>query len=324
MDMSKFRRNSSFYKIGGVNSRKDLVINQQIDEFNLFQDSHPNTYWVTINDEITPIRATMQDVTDLEMRSDTKNMLTPLGSEVYTGDIVNWNGVKWFCIYKKQKNVINSNKAKIQPTNFTLKLPFYKDSVATIAEVPTLITSGYSDIRQENVPFQFDVTMIYITVQYNDITRFALKKLNRVMLHEGEVYQITGADYTQVDEVTGKGAIRLNLKSSLVSSDYDNEELGICDYYKFFPKTSIIPPTDISNVVLNISKNNLIRFESTEITSNTPVEFKFDGENYNCTLVNITDTSCTLQSSNNVGIVKVKAVSKDISTDFATVRVSIK
>jgi hypothetical protein len=92
MDMEKYRRTSAFISTGGNSDyERKMVVKQAMDEFDIYQAYAPNTHWVYVNDNPTPILATFQDVSDLEVRADTKWLATSLRNKIYAGDIVTWN-----------------------------------------------------------------------------------------------------------------------------------------------------------------------------------------------------------------------------------------
>jgi hypothetical protein len=89
--IDKFRKMSPYYNVNDDKTIRDVTVDQARLEFEYYQETNPNTFRVYINDSVTPILGTMQDVTDLELRTDTKWMLTSLGNKVYMGDYITWN-----------------------------------------------------------------------------------------------------------------------------------------------------------------------------------------------------------------------------------------
>jgi hypothetical protein len=234
---------SPYYNVNDDKTIRDVTVDQARLEFEYYQETNPNTFRVYINDSVTPILGTMQDVTDLELRTDTKWMLTSLGNKVYMGDYITWNNKKWMCIYDKQKNTDNCYRVKIQPCNAQLKFASFKMGTNSpiIQSIP-IITNVYLTELQyftKNITLPVDMDILGVSVAYNYYTNM-FDKQSRIYLY-GKTWEIAGVDYTNIDFINGtnKGFLRWMVKPSKDNDVYDNLDLGICDYYKYYPKTTV-------------------------------------------------------------------------------------
>jgi hypothetical protein len=329
MDMNKYRRKSSF--TGSNSSNPDLMIGEVMLEqakmdFCLYQEGSPNTYRIYVNDNVTPILGTLIDVSDLEMITDSKWLLTSLDNKINMGDTITINEQKWLCMYDKEKTTQNCYKVKIQRCNYAIKFPFYLDGVPTIYTADAITFTFLTDIRDYKQPFPVYSGTEYITIQYNDITK-RLKEEDRLWVHE-KPYKITGVDYTNVNYYNNIGAFKLIVKPEIKSSDLDNLELRICDYYKFFPKnTTVIPNVYTLNAM--VDKNTIDIYGQanilvSDILAGENVKFIFEGKNINCTIINVTNNSCTIQANQSIGIVFVRCYLESDPSKYAIVRIVVK
>jgi hypothetical protein len=324
MDIRKYQIISAFNGVGGKSDfERQMVRKQAISEFDIYQQYSPNSHMVYINDNPTPILATFQDVSDLEVRADTKWMATSLDNKVCAGDIVTWNvngkysfdsngrviGRKWLVIYDKEKNTANSYKVKIQPCNYAIKFPFYKeDGTPSIYIADSIIMTYLTDSKDFKQPFPTETGTTFASVPYNDITS-RIYRQDRIWLFD-DAFEVGGVDFTNIDFYVGKGFLKWTLRPNNTSSDLDRKDLGICDYYKIFPKpTTTIPVTPNPNLTISASSTKLNTFSKMTINATAigNVLFIFDGENIGCTLTNMDGKSCVINVGGEVGIVYVKA-----------------
>jgi hypothetical protein len=329
IDMNKYRRKSSF---AGVNSSnpdlmiREVMLEQAKLDFQLYQETAPNTYQIYINDSATPILGTLIDVSDLEMTTDSKWLLTSLDNKVQMGDTVTINNIKWLCMYDKEKTTQNCYKVKIQRCNYAIKFPFYLDGIPTIYTANSIVFTFLTDIRDFKQPFPVYSGTVYVTIQYNEITK-QLKEEDRIWVHE-KPHKITGIDYTNVDYYNGMGTFKLVVKPEIRSSDLDNLELKICDYYKFFPKNEVVTPVTYTLNAIS-DKSTIGTYEQANISvSGVPTgviaKFIFENNNINCTITNVTDNSCTLQANQSIGIVVVRCYLESDPSKYALVRIVVK
>lgn len=318
LDMSKYRKNSSFHSDGGSDVLRVQSRNLATKEFDMYQRSAPNTFEVYINGSTTPILGTFIDVSDLEIRQDTKWVMTSLNNKICAGDILTVNGKKWMCVYDKVKNTQNCLKVKIQPCNYALKIMYKDASTYKVYTADSYIMTFLTDNRELKQPFPNETGTTFVSVQYNDITS-KLKVNDRIWLYD-KAFEIAGIDWTNIDFYTKKGFIKYTARPSLIVSEHDDEVNGIIDYYKYIPKTVTRLTEPVSAVTLIADKQKLYAFEKAIITANVPVDYTFDSDNMNCTITNITSNGCVLNTGSQVGIVYVKATSKSNPNDFTRIR----
>jgi hypothetical protein len=323
MDMNKYRKMSAFVGTGGGSDyERKMVLKQAKNEFDIYQQYSPNTHKVYVNDSPTPILATFQDVSDLEVRADTKWLATSLENKIYAGDIITWNvngeyqfdangvaiGRKWLVVYDKDKNTANSYKVKVQPCNYAIKFPFYKeDRTPEIYTGHSIIMTYLTDTKDFKQPFPTEVGTTFVSLPYNKITA-TIKPEARIWLYD-KVFEVGGVDFTNIDFYTGKGFLKWTLRPATKSLDVDRIDLGVADYYKFFAKPTIISSVSDSVIVMTSSatKVNVGSKVMINVTAPTDVQFAFEGLNMGCTITNITGNSCVLNIGNEIGIVYVKA-----------------
>lgn len=313
VDMEKYRKNSSFYRTGAKEDyERNMIIGQAIDEFDVYQRYAPNTHTIYINDDPTPVLATMQDVSDLEVRADTKWMATSLRHKVYAGDILTWNGRKWIVVYDKVKNTQNCYKVKIQPCNYSIQFAYFdKNKNPQVCSADSIIMTFLTDTKDFKQPFPTEVGTTFASVQFNEITNL-VKRGDRIYLFDSP-FDVVGIDFTNIDFYCNKGFLKWTLRPSLNNTELDNPELKICDYYKYFPKPTniqpIVPNTEFSIVA---DKKTIKPFESASIQiinnpNNDKMEIAFEGSNIHCMLKDITNDGCKLQAGSDIGFVYVKA-----------------
>jgi hypothetical protein len=110
-----------------------------------------------------------------------------------------------------------------------------------IQSIP-IITNVYLTELQyftKNITLPVDMDILGVSVAYNYYTNM-FDKQSRIYLY-GKTWEIAGVDYTNIDFINGtnKGFLRWMVKPSKDNDVYDNLDLGICDYYKYYPKTTV-------------------------------------------------------------------------------------
>jgi hypothetical protein len=152
MNIEKHRKNSSYYRFkNDLPSEliRDTVLQQAIEEFEIYLQYAPNTHKIYINGSNIPILGTLQDVSDLELNSDSKWLLTSLKNEIYLGDVLNINGRRWICFYDKEKNTQNCYKVKITPCNYQVKIPLLNSNNEPFIYTAYSIVSTYlTDMKE--------------------------------------------------------------------------------------------------------------------------------------------------------------------------------
>jgi hypothetical protein len=328
MDVSRHRRSSSFGKFKNEkpsNFIRDTILDQAIREFDVYQEYAPNTYDLYVNDSTEIILGTMQDVSDLELLTDTKWLLAPLSANIKNGDIITEkiSNKKWICIYDKNKTTQDCLKVKIQPCTYAIRIPYLNNENVPMVHTADAVAITYiTDIKDFKQPFPTENGTTFMSVQYNPITA-NIKRLDRLWYFDS--YEVIGIDYSNVNNYKNCGTIKWTLRPTIRRDDYDNYELGICDYYKYFKK-NIATPINNDILTYEISNKTPLALDKVNIkvTNYDNVKFVFYGETLGCTLTNVTSNSCVLNTSKEIGIVYVKCYLEDNPNIYTNIRIVIK
>lgn len=324
--LSRYRRISSFRAIGsGSDYERNAVLKQAIQEFDWYQKYSPNTHRVYINGAKTPILATFIDVSDLEVTTDSKWMLTSLKNDIRVGDSILWGNRMWMCIYDKEKNTANCYKTKVQPCNFPLKIAVYEDvdnkANPIVYTHNSIVLTYLTDTRNTKQVLPTESGSTYISMKYDKYSR-QIKSGNRLWIH-GKPFSVVGEDYTNVDFYTGYGIVKFTTRPDTIANGSDNIELGVCDYYKFFPQESVPPVQPVVDIETNITNTNISVYDKITInaqsTQYSEFEFVFVGDMNACVLSINSSTSATLKVGKNIGYVtvRIKSVSNpDVYKDI--------
>lgn len=311
IDIGKFQKISSYNKIHDMTlADAEISRKQAIKEFDQYQRSAPNTFWINVNGSKDKILATFQDVSDLEVRADTKWVTTSLLYKLNQGDIITWDGKPWMVVYDKKKNTGNCYKCKVQPCTYPVKIAMKDDfNKPYIYTADSIAMSYLSDIQYLKQPFPTEIGTMFISVQFNKILS-SIEEEFRIWIFD-KPYKITGIDYTNIDHYTNHGFIKWTCRPEL-PSEFDNSELMVCDYYKFFEKPQDVKPpvqNDFNVIVssYSISINSYCRL-SVDISDE--VVYEFVGDTCKCTLEQ-NGHEALLKSKREYGYVKIKIYKKN-------------
>lgn len=337
IDMSKYRGTSDLAQFGGGEDyERRIQRDQAIREFDIYQQYAPNSHMVYVNDSKTPILATIQDVSDLEVRVDTKWIATSLVNKVEAGDIVTWdisgeykfeNGVpqgrKWIVFYEKEKNTANSWKSKMQPCNFGIKVPYIDDlGKPQIFIANSIIMTYLTDLKDFKQPFPTEVGTTFITAPFNDITKKVDREF-RLWLYDSP-FQVTGVDFTNIDFYKNTGFLKWTLRPCK-ATPMDNKELGICDYYNYFKKDVVPPIVDTDPIQFDFKEKKVEKNQKITIKMVNDLEFKFmfEGENFDTTLLKVSKNSFELNVGMSNGIIRIKAINTINPSEFKVLKIAI-
>lgn len=330
VDINKHRLNSSYKGLNSTKSSefiRDSILNQAIVEFGLYKQYAPNSREFYINDDSgMSVFGVMIDVSDLEILTDTKWLLTSLDNKINNGDIITEkkSNRKWICIYDKDKTTQTCYKVKIQPCTYPIKIPYFDDAKNPQVYVADSIVSTYlADIKDFKQPFPTENGTTFISMQYNTFTS-KLKRQDRLWYFDS--YEIIGIDYTNVDKYINCGVIKFTLRPTMKKDDLDNYELGICDYYKYFTKPSGTAIIENGGLTYEISNKTPKPLEKISITlaSSTNVGFEFVGATLGSTITNVTSNSCVFNAGTEIGIVYVKCYLINSPNTYTNIRIVIK
>ena len=202
----------------------------------------------TIGEDIYDV--SIQDVNDQNNKGlrDDKYLICSMTTPIKVGDIGIWDKYnEHYVVVSDEKKTVESNKRfSIYPCNYLLKWVDIKGKADResycVVEDATMYTDG---IKEETV-IKYQDQMIKIVIPSSvEINKFAEDQRLYV---DGKFYVITS-----VNRLT-KGITRLTAVSTL-KSEYDNEELGIADYFKI-DRTPTPPITDVK--VISITGKQIL------------------------------------------------------------------
>jgi hypothetical protein len=180
-----------------------------------------------------------------------------------------------------------------------------------IYNADSVIYTYLTDMKEFKQPMPSETGTSFVTVQFNDITN-KITRQDRIWLYNS-AYDVTGVDFTNIDFYINKGFIKWTLRPDKVVQDLDNVELGICNYYKYFPKETddVVGGGSggvrivLSSQKVNCGKQTLITVEG--VSQGDKINFTFDGDNLGCSIKTVSNTSCVLSVGKEIGFVKLKA-----------------
>lgn len=316
-------------KISTSDYIRNDIRSQVVREFDYYQASTPNTHPIYVNGSEKPILATIQDVSDLEIRADTKWVLTSLENKIYTGDVFIWGTRKWLVVYEKEENVGGNYICKAQPCTSPINYMALENGKPVIKTVDTILMTYLTDMKDFKQPFPTETGTTFISLPYNEET-IKVKEDTRIWVVDSPM-RITGIDVTNIDHYTGHGFLKWTLRPA-DKLQSDNKDLKVCDYYDYFPKENqkppIITPEPSENVGLYIVDNQLA-LRNTTIYLNTlidkPVRYSFVGNNDKCTLYKDKNSNkCTLKLSNIASFLKIKASLIEDENKYDILRIVVK
>lgn len=156
------------------------------------------------------------------------------------GDVVSWMNNQWL-ITEYDANTEVYVRAKMQQCNYLLK---WIDDTGKICEHWCIIQDGTKYLTGEYEDRNFVVTRgdtrITMTISKNSDTT-KLNRSNRFLIDDPDIdsreklsYELTKP--LKVGHVYDTGGVFSFVLQETASTEYDNHELGIADYYKFFPR----------------------------------------------------------------------------------------
>lgn len=331
IDYSKYRSISSFANINtniDGDFERNLLLNQAEEEFDYYLKYSPTRMTGYVNNSTEPILLTLQDVSDLEVSSDSKWMLTSLKNKVYVGDTILIDGRKWLSVYNKEKTTRDCYKVKVQPCNYNAKLAMFDNDGVTpiVYSIDTIVTTYETDVKDYKQPFPSELGTTYIILPYNSYTS-QIDRLDRIWLYDC-AFEIGGIDFSNINSYIGKGCLKLTLRPDKIRNETDNVDLGVCNYYKYFPKTTSSntsqPSTTMAINAPDIIKTNsdiVITMSNINITDK--IKYSFTDKYLGCHLTYTSDNSCILHTSSDIGIIYIKAELINNPATFTIKRVVI-
>lgn len=244
----------------GLNEREQ-ILNDLKDSYENYLKHTLTASKFTIGEDIYDV--SIQDVNDQNNKGlrDDKYLICSMTIPIKVGDIGIWDKYnEHYVVVSDEKKTVESNKRfSIYPCNYLLKWVDIKGKTDResycVVEDATMYTDG---IKEETV-IKYQDQMIKIVIPSSvEINKFTEDQRLYV---DGKFYVITS-----VNRLT-KGITRLTAVSTL-KSEYDNEELGIADYYKI-DRTPIPPITDVKVISITGKQILYIGQSSTYVASVT-------------------------------------------------------
>lgn len=171
-----------------------------------------------------------------------KTIISMPGEDFKCGGLVKWMNNYWIITEKDANNELYT-KGKLEQCNYVLRW-VAKDG--NIVERHCIISDGTKYMRGESVPdMGYDSNGVYVgdtrialTLSRDEYT-VKLRRDQRFLIDDEESEQPLAYSLTKPYKIggvyNGEGAMRFIL-SEVNTTDNDNFELMIADYYKYFPK----------------------------------------------------------------------------------------
>lgn len=169
-----------------------------------------------------------------------KTIVTRPGEDLVCGELVEWSNNFWLISEKDANNELYT-KGKLLQCNHLLK---WIDKEGVIREQWCVIEDGTKYLTGEYEDRRFIVTRgdsrIAMTIGRNEHT-VKFEREDRFLIDDPESESKLSFLLTKplkVGRSYDKGGVYSFVLQEVVSTEYDNMELGIADYYKYFPKPS--------------------------------------------------------------------------------------
>lgn len=247
-------------KRNNVTNYSDDIYNQYIEDYQLYFDNVLNkTDYIDYYDKTIIGKGIILDVSfNNATNGDEKYITTLPNSKLYIGQILSLkfeDDIKYWLITEKEHLAIPSHdKFKMRPCNYILKWMGENG----LNEQPCIVinnTKYTGGTKSSNSITEIDA-MVNITISSNENTQnvnygkrlFTMKNAWRVTL---------------IDNITTENVFSWTLGKDSINSEYDNLELGICDYYKNSYSITLnaisesIQETSTYQVVSNVLNNGI-------------------------------------------------------------------
>lgn len=231
---------------------RERNLKDNIREFKLYFRDALNKYTVTINDHRVE-EVIFQDHSQSNNKdlSDDKYVIAGLEADIKVGDYIKWDADHWLVFTNETKTIKTHLQSKVKEVNERIKWirrgDIVNDGVGWYAYVQsqTLYTLGVKTTQQMQLP---DAKMTMYLQANDDV----------LDLRMGERIFIGNRVYTIyfIDTVSRRGLVNMLLEEDSISP-YDNVELGVADYYRYYDTDDDItnhPVEDGSDETVNEDK----------------------------------------------------------------------
>lgn len=303
----------------------------KIRTFNSYFNNTLNNEMVILNqDKRIPIVFQDHSQSNNKDLSDDKYVIAKNENHIDVGDYLYWRDHMWMIFTKEFKTIPTHQQAKVKETNEIIKWirdgKIVNNGIGWWAYVKsnTLYTMGVSETPYIHVP---DAKMM-MYMQNNDDTRQL--KMNERIFVGSNVYKIKF-----IDDVSREGLISYLLDQDTIHSNYDNVELRVADYYKYFGKgTDFDKDTDDGNENPNIDnhivgKSTLKVDGNNEYISDIPIKEwsieSIDNTSKYISIVNSDDNNLKISCANNPRMIghNFNIIAKDYDDNYYSFNISI-
>lgn len=176
--------------------------------------------------EVTIVDHSQSNNKDL---SDDKYVHAPNETKISVGDYILWDNQYWMVFSKENKTIATHQQAKIKESNQSIKWirngKIVNNELGwwSYVQSNTLYTMGVS----ENTLIDVVDSKMMMYMQNNADTRDL--QINERIFIGSRVYKIKFPD-----KVSRFGLISFLLDEDTINENYDNVELGVADYYRFY------------------------------------------------------------------------------------------
>lgn len=261
--------------------------------------------------------------------SDDKYVITKNEFPIMVGDYIQWRNSVWMIFTKEYKTIPTHQQAKIKETNESIKWirngEIVNNGLGWWAYVSsgTKYTMGVSETPYIHVP---DAKMT-MYMQNNPDTK--MLQMNERIFIGDNVYKIKFRD-----DVSRRGLISYLLDQDTVNENYDNVELGIADYYKYFGKDNdfIKEHSDemVDRVDNSLSGNLTIKVDgSNKYTSHIPIKLwsieSIDKTNEQVAITYSDDNTLEIKFANDPRFIghNFNIIAKDYNDNYQSFNVTV-
>lgn len=167
-----------------------------------------------------------------------KKIISMPGESITQGSLVHWMDQYWL-VTEKDYNETIYTRAKMLQCNYLLKWVSDDNVIheqwCVVEDGTKYLTGEYED---RNFVITRGDTRLSVTIAINDDTA-KLDREDRFLIDDSRsgvmlAYQLS-KPYKLGNSFNGEGVYKFVLQE-VTTTDYDNQELGIADYYKHFPR----------------------------------------------------------------------------------------
>lgn len=177
---------------------------------------------------------------------DEKTIISMPGEDIVAGSLVDWMGEHWLVI-ERDANTTVYTRAKMQQCNYLLKWVDDNHQIHEqwcVVEDGTKYLTGFYEDR--NFIVKRGDSRIAITMARNPYS-IKLDRQSRFLVDDIGSDQMLAYSLTKplkFSRVYNDVGVFKFVLQEVVTTEFDNQELGIADYYRHFPKesASIAPP----------------------------------------------------------------------------------